>query len=203
MATPLTTAYKRVDRRVRLRARRLPRRGGTQHRPRRLPARRRRPRERARLLRSTPPSDRRALQAELIHALTDGPGVVVFEDAFAPDVVDRASERVLRHHRGAARGGLRGGRPLRQAGRQRPHLERRAEARAARPRGVRRVLRQRHARRGLAGLARPALSGHLAGQRRQSRWQAAGSAPRLPPGLRRPRRAGGLPGASCTACRRC
>jgi ectoine hydroxylase-related dioxygenase (phytanoyl-CoA dioxygenase family) len=41
---------------------------------------------------STPPSDRRALQAELIHALTDGPGVVVFEDAFAADIVDRASD---------------------------------------------------------------------------------------------------------------
>jgi ectoine hydroxylase-related dioxygenase (phytanoyl-CoA dioxygenase family) len=41
---------------------------------------------------STPPSDRRALQAELIHAMTDGPGVVVFSDAFSSEVVDRASE---------------------------------------------------------------------------------------------------------------
>ena len=40
---------------------------------------------------ATAPSDRRALQAELIHALTDGPGVVVFEDAFTPAVIDRAS----------------------------------------------------------------------------------------------------------------
>ena len=40
---------------------------------------------------STAPSDRRALQAELIRALTDGPGVVVFEDAFTPAVIDRAS----------------------------------------------------------------------------------------------------------------
>jgi ectoine hydroxylase-related dioxygenase (phytanoyl-CoA dioxygenase family) len=37
-------------------------------------------------------ADRRALQAELIRALADGPGVVVFEDAFDHDVVDRASE---------------------------------------------------------------------------------------------------------------
>jgi ectoine hydroxylase-related dioxygenase (phytanoyl-CoA dioxygenase family) len=37
-------------------------------------------------------ADRRALQTELIRALTDGPGVVVFEDAFSQDVVDRASE---------------------------------------------------------------------------------------------------------------
>ena len=41
---------------------------------------------------STAPSDRQALQAELIHALTDGPGVVVFEDAFSPDVIARASD---------------------------------------------------------------------------------------------------------------
>lgn len=36
-------------------------------------------------------SDRRALQAELAHALTDGPGVVVFEGAFSAQVIDRAS----------------------------------------------------------------------------------------------------------------
>jgi ectoine hydroxylase-related dioxygenase (phytanoyl-CoA dioxygenase family) len=37
-------------------------------------------------------ADRMALQSELIRALADGPGVVVFEGAFSPDVVDRASE---------------------------------------------------------------------------------------------------------------
>jgi ectoine hydroxylase-related dioxygenase (phytanoyl-CoA dioxygenase family) len=36
-------------------------------------------------------ADRHALQTELIRALADGPGVVVFEDAFDRDVVDRAS----------------------------------------------------------------------------------------------------------------
>ncbi|PRC45160.1 phytanoyl-CoA dioxygenase [Mycobacterium sp. ITM-2017-0098] len=36
--------------------------------------------------------DRRALQGELIRALTDGPGVVVFAEAFDVGVVDRASE---------------------------------------------------------------------------------------------------------------
>jgi hypothetical protein len=36
--------------------------------------------------------DRRALQSELIRALADGPGVVVFESVFAADIVDRASE---------------------------------------------------------------------------------------------------------------
>src|ERR1700704_2116584 len=37
-------------------------------------------------------TDRRALQSELIRALADGPGVVIFEGAFSADVVDRASE---------------------------------------------------------------------------------------------------------------
>jgi ectoine hydroxylase-related dioxygenase (phytanoyl-CoA dioxygenase family) len=37
-------------------------------------------------------ADRRGLQSELVRALTDGPGVVVFERAFDADVVDRASE---------------------------------------------------------------------------------------------------------------
>jgi hypothetical protein len=36
-------------------------------------------------------ADRHALQTELIRALADGPGVVVFEGAFEPTVVDRAS----------------------------------------------------------------------------------------------------------------
>src|SRR6478752_5207592 len=36
-------------------------------------------------------ADRRALQAELVGALTDGPGVVVFEGAYDVDVVDAAS----------------------------------------------------------------------------------------------------------------
>ena len=34
---------------------------------------------------------RRAVQAELAHALMDGPGMVVFARAFDPAVVDRAS----------------------------------------------------------------------------------------------------------------
>lgn len=37
-------------------------------------------------------ADRRELQTELIRALADGPGVVVFEAAFDHDVVDRASD---------------------------------------------------------------------------------------------------------------
>ncbi|KWX66205.1 phytanoyl-CoA dioxygenase family protein [Mycobacterium sp. NAZ190054] len=37
-------------------------------------------------------ADRRALQAELIHALADGPGVVVFTEAFDAEVVERAND---------------------------------------------------------------------------------------------------------------
>jgi ectoine hydroxylase-related dioxygenase (phytanoyl-CoA dioxygenase family) len=37
------------------------------------------------------PEGRRAVQAELAHALMDGPGIVVFENAFDPAVVDRAT----------------------------------------------------------------------------------------------------------------
>jgi ectoine hydroxylase-related dioxygenase (phytanoyl-CoA dioxygenase family) len=37
-------------------------------------------------------ADRRALQGELIHALHDGPGVLVIEGAFSPEVVDAASD---------------------------------------------------------------------------------------------------------------
>ncbi|MBE1549173.1 ectoine hydroxylase-related dioxygenase (phytanoyl-CoA dioxygenase family) [Mycobacterium sp. OAS707] len=37
-------------------------------------------------------ADRRALQSELIRALADGPGVVVFEGAFDAEVVDRTSD---------------------------------------------------------------------------------------------------------------
>src|SRR6185312_3163991 len=37
-------------------------------------------------------ADRRALQSELIRALADAPGVVVFEGAFDADIVDQASE---------------------------------------------------------------------------------------------------------------
>ncbi|MBI3693213.1 MAG: phytanoyl-CoA dioxygenase, partial [Mycolicibacterium aromaticivorans] len=36
-------------------------------------------------------ADRRALQAELITALTEGPGVVMFTGAFPADVADAAS----------------------------------------------------------------------------------------------------------------
>ena len=38
------------------------------------------------------PRGRRNLQAEVVRALADGPGIVVFREAFAPTVVDRATE---------------------------------------------------------------------------------------------------------------
>ena len=205
MAAPLTTTTRRVDRGRRTAT-------STTSAPQvsrdtdlaDYPLAERRPR---RACSSTPPTtmataDRRALQAELIRALADGPGVVVFEGAFDHDVVDRASAAFTALIEAQRADGRRRGRPLRQGRRQRPDLERRAEARAARPRGVRRLLRQRRAGAGVPGLARPALPGHLTGQRRQSRWRSAGSAPRLPPRLRRRRPVGGLSRRTCTGCRR-
>jgi ectoine hydroxylase-related dioxygenase (phytanoyl-CoA dioxygenase family) len=37
-------------------------------------------------------ADRRALQSELIRALADGPGAVIFKAAFSPDIVEQANE---------------------------------------------------------------------------------------------------------------
>ena len=97
------------------------------------------------------PSDRRALQAELIRALDRRARRRGVRRRLRRTTSSTApATRFFAHHRGAARRRLGGGRPLRQARRQRPDLERRAEARAARPRRVRRLLRQRRARRGLA-----------------------------------------------------
>jgi ectoine hydroxylase-related dioxygenase (phytanoyl-CoA dioxygenase family) len=54
-------------------------------------------------------ADRTALQSELIRALSDGPGVVMFENAFSADVVDPATEAFFaiiaaQHSDGAATG---------------------------------------------------------------------------------------------------
>ena len=53
-------------------------------------------------LRAALPQARRAVQAELVRALTDGPGLVVFRGAFEPVVVDRATavfEQVVEEER--------------------------------------------------------------------------------------------------------
>ena len=98
-----------VDRGARLRSRRLPRAGVH-----RTPTSRttRSPTTSARASWSysagaMAQADRRELQTELIRALADGPGVVVFEGAFEHDVVDRASDGLHRAHRGPARRGRR------------------------------------------------------------------------------------------------
>jgi ectoine hydroxylase-related dioxygenase (phytanoyl-CoA dioxygenase family) len=49
-------------------------------------------RENVLIYRAGASEDRRGLQAELIRALTDGPGVVIFEGAFSVDVIGRASD---------------------------------------------------------------------------------------------------------------
>ena len=71
------------------------------------------------------PDERADVQAELIRALSTGPGIVVFKGAFGDTaVVDRATEAFNDDHRRAEGIRCRGGRPLRQARRQRPRLGR-------------------------------------------------------------------------------
>ena len=68
-----------------------------------------------------------ALRAELADALADGPGIVVLAGAFDPDVVDRLTgvfERVIADEKAA---GSDRRRPLREAGRERPGVERPGE----------------------------------------------------------------------------
>ena len=50
------------------------------------------------------PSARREIQAEIVAALMDGPGITVYRNAFAPEVIDRATavfERVLAEQKAA------------------------------------------------------------------------------------------------------
>ena len=148
-------------------------------------------------------ADRRALQSELIRALADGPGVVVFEGAFSPDVVDRASEAFFAIIDAQRAAGAAAGDHFGKPGANDRIWNAAQKLALHAPRGVRRVLRQRRARRRLPGLAGPALSGHLTGQRRQSRWRRTGSAPRLPPRLRARRAPRGSIRRICTAPRRC
>ena len=78
---------------------------------------------------------RREVEAELSRAFADGPGIVVIEGAFEAGVVDRVTAAFDGLIADPARGRGDGGRPLRQAGRQRPGLERPGEAgRRATPR---------------------------------------------------------------------
>src|SRR5918995_5647651 len=80
-------------------------------------------------------AQRREVQAELVRALLDGPGIVVFREAF-PDrsTVDRASEvfTALIAEQKAKRRGRR--RPLREARSERPRLGSAGQVRAARRR---------------------------------------------------------------------
>ena len=113
--------------------------GGPDHRPGRLPVRRRRPRERPRVRaparrarhhrRGSP---RRAGRADPRAQPTDRASWSSRARS-SHDVVDRASEAFTALIDGAARRGRRRRRPLRQGRRQRPDLERRAEARRCTP----------------------------------------------------------------------
>ena len=126
------------------------------------------------------PETRRALLAEWVEAMTNGPGVVAFKKAYSRHGADRHGDCALqRDDRRAARDRNRRRRSLRQARCQRPHLECAREILPARAAGVRRLLRQRHRRADLGGLARAGLPDDLAGQLREPRRRGAIGAPRL------------------------
>ena len=124
-----------------------------------------------------------------------GPGIVVLRGAFPdPAVVDRATAAFDAMIADAAR--RRAARPGTTS--PSPGANDRVwnalEKLAVRdPRRLRRLLRQRHDRAGLDGLARARLPGHLAGQRRPPGRPAAGPAPRLPPRLPVERRRRAVP----------
>ena len=150
------------------------------------------------------PERRKALMAEWARALNDGPGILLFEDAFADlAVVDAATDSFLRHDRGAARQQRQRRRSFRQARRQRPHLERAGKALPARSAAVRALLRQRSGRAGVRSVARPLLSDHLADQRRQSRRRGAVAASRLSSSGSRRRRCSRASPRMPIGCRPC
>ena len=149
------------------------------------------------------PSGRRAVQTELMRALDDGPGIVVFKQAFGDlSVVDRATEAFLAQIAAEKAAGVAGGDHFAKPGANDRVWGALDKLAVTRPRGLRRVLRQRRHRTGQRGVARPGLPGHLTGQRGQPRWSGADRAPRLPPRLHGRRRSRPLPGAGAPALAR-
>ena len=143
---------------------------------------------------------RTAVQTELMRALTDGPGIVVFKRAFGDlSVVDRATEAFLAQIAAEKAAGVAGGDHFAKPGANDRVWGALDKLAVARPRGVRRLLRQRHHRADQRGLARSGLPGHLAGQRGQPRRPGADRAPRLPPRLHGRRRRRPLPGPRAPA----
>ena len=204
MAAPLTTTYKAWIDESDCGLDDFRAAGAARHRSRRLPARRRRARA---TCSSTRPhvaaADRRALQAELIRALTDGPGVVVFEDAFAADVVDRASDAFYAIIEAQRAAGRRAGDHFGKPGAN-DRIWNAAQKLALH---APEVFADYYANDALAVVSQAWL-----GPRYQVTSQvnvvnpggtAAGSAPRLPPRLRRPTTICAPIPRTCTARRRC
>ena len=173
----------------------------TDHRPRRLPLRRRgaggRPRLRAPGSRARHHrGGRRDVQAELARALMDGPGIVVFDRAFPdPDVVDRALGRVRGADRRAEGRGRGRRRPLRRARAATTGCGARwrsSPSPTPRPSSTTTPTTSSRSSRCLAG---PRLPGHQPGQRGQPRRRGADRPPRLPPRLHVRGASPRLPGA--------
>ena len=89
-------------------------------------------------------SGRVAVQSELVRALTEGPGIVVFKRAFGDlSVIDRATDAFFDQIAAEKAAGVAGRGPLRPARRERPRLGRTGQAGRHRACRVRRLLRQR------------------------------------------------------------
>ena len=191
-----------ADRRLRPRRVRPARRPA--HRARRLPAGRRRLGQRAGLRRRAlrdaidRAGRRRAVHAELVRALTDGPGIVVFRGAFRRRR-RRPGDRGVRrdHRRGAGRRGTAGDHFAKPGANDR--VWNALEKLAVRdPEAFVDYYANDIIALVVARLARPGLPGHLPGQRRKPGWPGR-PAPRLPPRVPRDRRRRALPGARAPA----
>ena len=149
-------------------------------------------------------SGRREMQSELAAAIAGRPRARR-DGARLPRRIGRrpGDSGVRRDDRRAARRRHRGRGPFRQAGRERPGVERAGEAGPARAGGVRRLLRQRHPRARVHGLARARLPGDLAGQRGQSRGRRAAARTATTTSGSRPTKSPSCTRHMCTGSLRC
>ena len=149
---------------------------------------------------SAPRPSGTAVQAELVRALADGPGIVVFEGAFPdPSVVDRLTDvfdALIAEQRAS---GASAGDHFAKPGANDRVWNALEKAALYDPE----AFADYYANDVLAlvsdGLARPRLPGHLAGQRGQPGRRGADRAPRLPPRLPRPTRSRPPTRRMCTA----
>ena len=130
------------------------------------------------------PDSRKALMAEWAHALTDGPGILLFEDAFADRaVVDAATDQFFAMIAEQRASNANAGDHFAKPGAN-DRIWNALEKLCLRdPQLFARYYGNDGGRAGERGVARPLLSGHVADQRGQSRRRRAVAASRLSYGL--------------------